>query len=291
MKKIGFIDYFLDEWHANNYPEWIRENCRAMGRDCDLSYAWAETNRPGGLDTSVWCNKYGVEALTSIAELVEKSDYILVLSPDNPEQHEKLSRIPLMSGKPVYIDKTFSPDLLSGVRMFDLADKYATPMFSSSALRFAKEFSSYPDSKINRTSLEYVATLGPGRFENYSMHQLEMIVSLMGSGVNRIKCLSTNHARLLALEYAEGRRASMLQMQDVPFQASLQLKTGEGIFINECSDIFPRLIHAMLDFFETGKPPVSKEETLEVMALLEAGFKAVAKDDTWVAIEHYFKSL
>jgi hypothetical protein len=26
MKKIGFIDYFLDEWHAENYPQWIEEN-------------------------------------------------------------------------------------------------------------------------------------------------------------------------------------------------------------------------------------------------------------------------
>ena len=25
MKKIGFIDFYLDEWHANNYPAWIRE--------------------------------------------------------------------------------------------------------------------------------------------------------------------------------------------------------------------------------------------------------------------------
>ena len=25
MKKIGFIDYYLDEWHANNYPEMIAE--------------------------------------------------------------------------------------------------------------------------------------------------------------------------------------------------------------------------------------------------------------------------
>ena len=23
--KIGFIDYYLDEWHANNYPDWFRE--------------------------------------------------------------------------------------------------------------------------------------------------------------------------------------------------------------------------------------------------------------------------
>lgn len=27
MKKIGFIDYYLSEWHANNYPIWIKEIC------------------------------------------------------------------------------------------------------------------------------------------------------------------------------------------------------------------------------------------------------------------------
>ena len=25
MKKIGFIDYYLDEWHANNYPQFIKD--------------------------------------------------------------------------------------------------------------------------------------------------------------------------------------------------------------------------------------------------------------------------
>ena len=33
MQTIGFIDYFLDEWHANNYPEWI--NRRPAG-----SFKW-----------------------------------------------------------------------------------------------------------------------------------------------------------------------------------------------------------------------------------------------------------
>lgn len=286
MKKIGFIDYFLDEWHALNYPQWIRDNCKSLGRDSGLNYAWAEINRQDGLDTGAWCGKYGVEALSSIEELVEKSDYIIVLSPDNPEQHEKLSRIPLMSGKPVYIDKTFSPDLQSGVRMFELAEKYSTPMFSSSALRFAKEFSGFPGDVVNRTSLEYMATLGPGRFENYAVHQLEMIVSLMGAGVNRIKSQSTNHARSLVLDYSGGRRASMLQLQDAPFQASLQLKTGEGMFIGQCSDIFTRLINAMLDFFETGRPPVPREETLEIMALIDAGRKALENDDIWITVDH-----
>ncbi len=289
MKRIGFIDYYLDEWHAINYPQWIRENCKSRGRDLELSFAWAETSRPGGFDTAAWCNKYGAEAQASIEELVEKSDFILVLSPDNPEQHERLSRIPLMSGKPVYIDKTFSPDLQSGVRMFELAGKYSTPMFSSSALRFAQEFSGFPNDRVNGSSLEYMATLGGGRFENYAVHQLEMIVSLMGTGVSRIKSQSTNHARSLVLDYPGGRRASMLQVQDAPFQASLQLKTGEGIFIGQCTDIFTRLIQAMLDFFETGTPPVPKEETLEIMALIEAGYKSLENDDTWIAIDHTAK--
>ena len=30
--KIGFIDYYLDEWHANNYPQFLREatNSRSL---------------------------------------------------------------------------------------------------------------------------------------------------------------------------------------------------------------------------------------------------------------------
>lgn len=286
MKKIGFIDYYLDEWHANNYPEWIRENARLAGRDYDLAYAWAETDKPGAMNTATWCGKYGARQLSSLQELVEKSDYIIVLSPDNPECHERLSRIPLMSGKPVYVDKTFSPDLMSGAKMFELAGQHNTPMFSSSALRFALELSGYPDGTVNRKTLEYVATLGPGEYGNYSVHQIEMIVSLMGTGVGRIKSLSSDHGRILVLEYADGRRASMTQMQGVPFQLSLQLRDGNGVFINQCSDIFPRMINAMLDFFETGKPPVPKEETLEIMAIREAGNKALMSYDTWIRIEH-----
>jgi len=286
MKKIGFIDFFLDEWHANNYPKWIKENSELNGRDCDIAYAWAEKDKPGGLSTSEWCDKFRVKELSSIQELVEKSDYIIVLSPNNPEQHEKLTRIPLMSGKPVYVDKTFSPDLLTGVKMFNLAAKYGTPMFSSSALRFSKELSLYPNNTVNYKTLEYVFTSGPGSYGVYSIHQLEMIVSLMGHGANRIKSLSSDNSRHLVIEYFDQRRASLIQMENQPFQVSLQLKNGESVFISQCTDMLIRLIDSILSFFETSKPPVHREETLEIMAILEAGFKALAKDDTWIKIEH-----
>lgn len=49
--------------------------------------------------------------------------------------------------------------------------------------------------------------------------------------------------------------------------------------------MFTRLIDAMMNFFETGLSPVPKEETLEVMALIEAGEKALENRDTWIRIE------
>ena len=189
-----------------------------------------------------------------------------------------------MSGKPVYVDKTFSPDLQTGVRMFELAEKYKTPMYSSSALRFTKELSEYPNDKVNGAALEFVAARGPGRFENYAVHQLEMIVKLMGPGVKRLKSLSTANAKSLAFEYKDGRRASMLQMKDTPFQISMQLKNGDGVSVGECSDFFPRFINAMLDFFKTGEAPVHKEETLEIMALMDAGNKALMNYDAWIDV-------
>lgn len=52
MKKIGFIDYFLDQYHAENYPNWIRE---ASGGEMEVAYAWAKMDRPGGKSTSTDC--------------------------------------------------------------------------------------------------------------------------------------------------------------------------------------------------------------------------------------------
>ena len=47
--KIGFIDYYLDEWHANNYPELIKE---LSGGDMEVAYAYGHIDSPiGGMTT------------------------------------------------------------------------------------------------------------------------------------------------------------------------------------------------------------------------------------------------
>ena len=89
MKKIGFIDYYISEWHANKYPKWIAAACESLGVDYKVGYVWAELDRSpiDGVSTSEWCEKYGAEQCASIAELCEKSDAVIILAPSDPDRH------------------------------------------------------------------------------------------------------------------------------------------------------------------------------------------------------------
>jgi len=133
MMKIGFIDHYIDEFHANNYPAWIRESSYAGM--CDVTLAWEELTPTGKKPLSEWCREQEVKQAKSIEQTVEECDAIVVLSPDNAERHEDLADLPLRSGKPVYVDKPIAPSLAAARRLFDKAESCGTPMMSSSALR------------------------------------------------------------------------------------------------------------------------------------------------------------
>ena len=56
MKKIGFIDYYLDEWHANNYPKFIKD---AVGDEFVIAYAYGEIDKPDGKTNREWADSFG----------------------------------------------------------------------------------------------------------------------------------------------------------------------------------------------------------------------------------------
>ena len=76
MKSIGFADYYISEWHANHYPEWIRKASEELGYDFEVKYAWAEkdVSDVDGKTTDDWCREYGVEKCATLKEMCEKSD-------------------------------------------------------------------------------------------------------------------------------------------------------------------------------------------------------------------------
>jgi hypothetical protein len=277
MKKIGFIDYFLDEWHAEKYPEWIEE---ASGGQCKVAYAYGKIDSPSGASNSDWCAKKNIELLGSIEEVVEKSDYLIVLSPDYPEFHEELSQLPLRSGKPTYIDKTFATDRKTALALFELAHRHGTPMYSSSALRFATEYL-----ETDRLGIETIASIGPGRFENYSIHQIEPIVSLMKSAPRRLMSIGTEISPAILIQFANDKQAEVRHFGwECPFSMTINYVSGNAKLIKAESDFFSVFIKNMLSFFETGKPAVDESETIAIITIIEYGIIAAKTPYQWVEL-------
>lgn len=285
MKKIGFIDNFLSEWHANNYPEMIRNHPLAKREGLDVCYAYAKTEVSpyDGVSTDEWCKKYKVERVNSIKELVDRSDCIVVLSPDHPALHEELSDYALRSGKPVYIDKTFAPDMEAAKRMFALAEKYKTPMYSTSALRFADELKEFREAEKGADSC---VAIGPYLYEIYAIHILEILTAVMKGGAQRVMSVMQGKHRALVVEYEGGRRGMFLQMEtgSVPFFVSVE--RGDKTFYSQIADeYFPRFIDKLVQFFVDGIPCVQPCETIDLMGLLEAGKKALEKPYEWIEVD------
>ena len=268
MKKIGFVDYFISEWHANNYPAWIERICAEMGADYKVAYAWAEldTSPVDGISTAEWCGKFGAERCATIDELCEKSDVIVILSPSNPETHLRYAEAVLKYGKRTYIDKTFAPDAKTAKEIFALGERYNTPFFSTSALRYATELDSVdaPDSLL--------VTGGGSNLPEYFIHLGEMVVGKMGA-IKSVKATQNGSQWIIQAKTESGKDATMIWGAAMPYGAYMT-KEGKEVWKSIKSPFFDGLIADMLNFFETGTPSFDPSETLDVIALRDAALTA-----------------
>ena len=277
MKKIGFIDHYLHQWHADNIPGWIEEETNGAMKVC---YAWAEIDSPreGGISNVEWTDKFGVELCATQEEVIAKSDYLIVMAPDSSERHEDLCKLPLTSGKPTYVDKTFSVGLDDGKRI--VANAKNTPFFSTSALRY--------DTELNVTEkqdIEVIDFRGPGLFGMYTIHMLEPLYIMMGKA-KRVLALGPPNSPTLLFDYGNDRRAVLNYVDfETGFSASVRYKEGNCKVLTFNSDFFKIFIKDLVKFFNTGIPPVKIDDTLDIMSMLDAGRKAVSDSGVWINIE------
>jgi hypothetical protein len=280
MKKIGFVDYYVSEWHANNYPKWIAQANEVLGTDYQVAYAWAEldTSPIDGVTTAQWCEKFGATPCATLRELCEKSDAILILAPTDPDKHLPYAKEVLPFGKPTYIDKTFAPDLATAKEIFALAEKHGTPMFSSSALRYATELDEIAGSR-------QLAVTGSGRTaDEYLVHQAEMLVKTLKTGAKKARAVQMGLLTVFEVAYGDDRRATMTYSpKALPF--TLLAEGGEKPLWKQVkSEFFPALLQDVLRFYESGTVSFDTAETLEIMAVREKALAALSTPGEWVEI-------
>ncbi len=278
--KIGFVDYYISEWHANNYPVWIKEAAEKLGFDYEVSYAWAEeyVSPFDNRNTDEWCRDFGVERCESIAELCEKSDFIVVLAPSNPEKHLAYASEVLKYGKRTYIDKTFAPDYKTARKIFNIGEKYGANFFSSSALRYNSALEGLIGSK-------YITTFGGGsNFPEYAVHQAEMVIATMKSDAVSVKVEKQGSQYITSVRLSDGRAATMIYAPSLSYGIMAEREDGTSVYRSAGAGHFQSLMLDILSFFETGKHSFLPDETLLVMKLREAMLRGTERLGEWIEV-------
>src|SRR5260370_27719177 len=93
-------------------------------------------NRVEGF-TKTLRDKYEIEIVDSIDELLKKVDVVLLESVDGRSHLKQVIPV-LKAGKLCFIDKPVAGSLADAIQIYHLAKKYKVPVFSSSSLRFSK---------------------------------------------------------------------------------------------------------------------------------------------------------
>ena len=262
MKKIGFVDYYISEWHANNYPVWFNEINEQTGDSFKVAYAWAEKDisPKDEVSTEEWCAKYGAEKCETLEELCEKSDYIVILAPTDPEKHLEYAKVVLPYGKPTYIDKTFAPDFAEAQEIFSIAGESATPFFSTSALRYATELDLYENCR-------QIDVTGSGASaDEYIIHQVEMIVKKLGVGANAVMAEPIGDKTFFRIRYADERCATMTFAKNaLPFTVYMSGGEQKAVWKAAKSEFFKALMADILRFFNEGTARKIRECALKAM--------------------------
>jgi predicted dehydrogenase len=225
----------------------------------------------------------GVEIVGSIEELASKVDYVLLETNDGRPHAEQVLPV-LKAHKPVFIDKPIAGSLVDALRIFEAAEHYKTPVFSSSSLRFAPGAQRIRNGDLKVGKVLGAAAYSPCSLEAthpdfywYGIHGVETLFTVMGPGVETVTRVSTKDTDVAVGVWNDGRVGS--------FRGTRSGKHGYGGYVlGEKGDSeigsfggYRPLLVQVVGFFKSGKPPVDARETIEIYAFMSAADESKAK--------------
>jgi Oxidoreductase family, NAD-binding Rossmann fold len=219
--------------------------------------------------------KWGVELVNSIEELCQKVDAVLIESVDGRPHLEQIKPV-LKAKKPVFIDKPFAGSLRDAKEIVRLAREAGVPFFSSSSLRFVPDVQGL---KANPALGDLIGAIAysPSSLEPhhpdlfwYGIHGVEMLFTLMGTGCESVSRTHTNGTDVVTGRWKDGRIGTFRGIRDGKQTYGAIAFGSKSVITKEPKTSYRELVVEIVKFFQTGVPPITPEETLEIMAFMEA---------------------
>jgi hypothetical protein len=233
----------------------------------------------------------GVELVDSIEAMLPRVDAVMLLSIDG-RPHLEQARPVLAAGKPLFIDKPVAASLVDVVRIYDLARETETPCFSNSSLRYSPGiFAKRDDPALGKVlgcdAYSSNAPLEPSHPDlfYYGIHGCELLFTIMGSGCDTVTRLTTPTADLAAGTWDDGRIGTFRGIRQGRVGFGGTVFGEQGIAPAGSFEGYEPLLVEIARFFQTGRPPVTPEQTLEIYTFMEAADESKRQGGVPVSLE------
>ena len=236
--------------------------------------------------------KLGVEITDSIASLLEKVDFVLLETNDGRLHLEQALQV-IKAGKNFFIDKPIAASLADAGAIFTAARKANVKVFSSSSLRFAPGAQELAAGKLGKVL--GAETYSPCSLEPthpdlfwYGIHGVESLYTVMGTGCKQVVRVSTPDTDVVTGIWEDGRVGTFRGTRSgkYGFGGTVFAENGTSA-IGDYGGYNPLLVR-IIDFFKTGVVPVRPEETLEILAFMEAADVSKRKGGVPVTLASVF---
>jgi len=283
--KLGFIG--LDTSHVTAFAQilhdekdpWYLPGGKVVVAYPGGSQDWElSCSRVAGF-TNELRDRFGVEIVSSITEVSERCDAILIESVDGRVHLEQFRKV-VGSGKPIFIDKPLTVSWPEARTIASLASEHKVPVMTGSALRFSESVTGVFASK-DKGAIIGADVFGPMALEStqpglfwYGIHTVEMLYAIMGQGCESVASICNVDHDVIIGTWKDGRMGVIRgnRKGNNEFGGWVHREGGSQC-INVSADAKPFyrcLLERVVDFFDSGIPAVSLAESLEVIAFIEA---------------------
>jgi hypothetical protein len=273
----AFTGLLNDKDHAYHIP-----GARVTGAFSGGSDQFSHSrNRVDGF-TEQLRDQFGVPIYDSIPDLVQDVDAILLESVDGRQHLEQFKQMAV--GKPVYLDKPFATSTADATAIARLARETGTPIMSCSSIRYAAGIADLaPDRQVFSCEAFGPAAIledYPGLFW-YGIHSAEVLFAFMGAGCQAVRCVRYPDTDVVIGRWRDGRVGILRGTRVEKGQFGCVVHTDQGA---RCGLAQPKppyyflMLQEVMRFFRSGVSPIDIQETLDIVAFLEAADASAALD-------------
>ena len=290
-RRIGIIG--LDTSHSEVFTKMINAGGEEMGGyKVVAAYPHGSKNIASALKMKSAITdavrKEGVEIVDSIEALLKKVDVVLLESNDGRPHLEQALPV-FKAGKRIFIDKPIAPSLSEAKAIFKAAREYNTPVFTSSALRFDTNVRKVVSGSIGKVTGADVYT--PAEIDKnhmdlawYAIHGVEMLFTVMGPGCRKVSRVHQEGTDLVTGVWEDGRIGTVRAIRKGAAGIAGTAFGEKGIAQLGPFSSYQPLISEIITFFQTGKPPVTAEQTLEIFTFIDAADKSKRKNGAAISM-------